>query len=357
MSSHQHDTGEEVDVHAKLSTEERYWRDHQEFLESRGYMLRPRYKPDWRPSWIGKSEFAWFYAEDAQPLPWRSSVMDATRISDGTLVYLKRVKSDSQELQILSYLSSEELLHDPRNHCVPLLDVIQDPLNPDTSYMVMPFLRYIDSPPFELVGDVLECIDQVLEGLVFIHDHDVAHRDCAFKNIMMDASNLYPRGFHPIAQRRLPDVSDHAPYLSRSTVPIKYYFIDFGISTRFTSDEEPRVVTGKLGLDRQPPELSDDVPYDPFKLDVFLIGNLIRRELHGKYSNLTMLEPLMQRMVHPDPAQRPTAAEAYRQFKEIRRKVPTLYKYWYLQPRDSVLLARAARAAFSLVYALYRSIF
>ncbi|KAI0369568.1 hypothetical protein BV20DRAFT_1053161 [Pilatotrama ljubarskyi] len=129
------------------------------------------------------------------------------------------------------------------------------------------------------------------------------------------------------------------------------------IYQRFTSEEGPRLVTGKLGLDRQPPELSDDVPYDPFKLDVFLIGNLICCELHANYSNLTMLELLMQRMTHPDSAQRLTAAEAYHLFKEIHRKVPTLYKYWYLQPRDSVLLARAVHAALSLVYALYRSIF
>ncbi|KAH9858389.1 hypothetical protein C2E23DRAFT_798334 [Lenzites betulinus] len=63
-------------------------------------------------------------------------------------------------------------------------------------------------------------------------------------------------------------------------VPVNYYFIDFGMSTRFTS-ESPRLVTGTLGLDREPPELSDDVPYDPFKLDIFLIGNLIRGVFHN----------------------------------------------------------------------------
>ncbi|KAI0369571.1 hypothetical protein BV20DRAFT_1020643 [Pilatotrama ljubarskyi] len=348
---------DEEDVFAFLTTEERYWRDRQEFLESRGYTLRPRYKPDWTPSWTGKGEFAWVRAEDAQALPWRSSVIDATRMSDGTLVYLKRVPSDSQELQILSYLSSEDMRRDPRNHCVPLLDVIRDDSQPNTSFIVMPFLRYIDSPSFELVEDILDCLDQILEGLVFLHDHGVAHRDCAFKNIMMDASELYPRGFHPIADTRLPDVSERAPVLSRSSVAVKYYFIDFGISTRFTTDDEPRLVTGQLALDREAPELSDDVPYDPFKLDVFFIGNLIRRELHAKYSNLTMLEPLIQRMIQRDPARRPTAVEAYREFKDIRRSMPRLFKYWYLQPRESVLLARAVRAAVSIVYAVYRSIF
>lgn len=96
-------------------------------------------------------------------MQFRTSVLDATRMSHGTLVYLKRTPSDSPELQVASYLSSELLRLDPRNHCVPLLDILQDPLNPDTAFMVMPFLRYITSPPFEVVGDILACIDQILE--------------------------------------------------------------------------------------------------------------------------------------------------------------------------------------------------
>ena len=103
-------------------------------------------------------------------------------------------------------------------------------------------------------------------------------RDCAYKNIMMDASSIFPRGFHPIARTKLPDVSGPAPVLPRTSA-VRYYLIDFGISTRFTdTDNSSRMVVGTLGLDREPPELSDDVPYDPFKLDVFLIGNMMRRE-------------------------------------------------------------------------------
>lgn len=175
---------------------------------------------------------------------------------------------------------------------------------------------------------------------------------------------MFPQGFHPIVQTRLPDVSGRAPVLSRSAVPVKYYYIDFGISTRFTSDA-PRLVVGTLGLDEEPPELSDSIPYDPFKLDVFMIGNLIRRSLYDvrvslnfrrplnlseqKFSNLTMLEPLMNQMSHEDPARRPSAAEAHQQFKVIRRNVPTLYRHWDLQPRDSFLLVRVFRQMYSLV--------
>jgi hypothetical protein len=36
----------------KLDFSEIWWRDHQEWLDGRGYMLRPRYRPGWTPSWI-----------------------------------------------------------------------------------------------------------------------------------------------------------------------------------------------------------------------------------------------------------------------------------------------------------------
>lgn len=34
-----------------LLSEEVYWRDHYTWLVEQGYMLRPRYKPGWIPSW------------------------------------------------------------------------------------------------------------------------------------------------------------------------------------------------------------------------------------------------------------------------------------------------------------------
>ena len=30
-----------------------YWKDRYFFLDARGYTLRARYHPDWKPSWIG----------------------------------------------------------------------------------------------------------------------------------------------------------------------------------------------------------------------------------------------------------------------------------------------------------------
>jgi hypothetical protein len=36
---------------------ERWWVDRQVALEQAGYMLRPRFRPGWRPSWTGTKKF------------------------------------------------------------------------------------------------------------------------------------------------------------------------------------------------------------------------------------------------------------------------------------------------------------
>ena len=94
----------------------------------------------------------------------------------------------------------------------------------------------------------------------------------------MDANSLYPKGFHPVMDHYLPDSSDYAPYIARTQASVKYYYIDFGISVHIPPGSPSKLVTGRLGRDRDPPELASDDPYDPFKLDVFIIGNLFRTE-------------------------------------------------------------------------------
>jgi hypothetical protein len=37
---------------AKIHSTEAFWRDHQPWLQSAGYMLRPRYRPGWKASWL-----------------------------------------------------------------------------------------------------------------------------------------------------------------------------------------------------------------------------------------------------------------------------------------------------------------
>lgn len=93
-------------------------------------------------------------------------LVDAVHEASGKMVYIKEVASDSEELRICQLLMQEEYISDPRNHCVPVTKVFKDHENQDLSYVVMPFLRLMDDPPFERVKEIVEFADQILEVLV-----------------------------------------------------------------------------------------------------------------------------------------------------------------------------------------------
>ena len=94
-------------------------------------------------------------------------LVDATRMSDGRLVYIKRVKTGDLESNIAIMLNEERYRQDSRNHSVPILDTFADDQDPSVSYMVMPFLREIDWPEFETVAEVVDFVDQILEVRIF----------------------------------------------------------------------------------------------------------------------------------------------------------------------------------------------
>ncbi|KAG8956899.1 hypothetical protein FRC03_010720 [Tulasnella sp. 419] len=102
-------------------------------------------------------------------------LLDANRLKDDTTVMLKYVNGDSPEISIRKYLSTPELRSHPLNHSIPLLDILVDPLDELNVIMVFPLLRPIDSPRFATVGECLEFMKQVLEGLAFLHHHAIAH--------------------------------------------------------------------------------------------------------------------------------------------------------------------------------------
>lgn len=81
---------------------------------------------------------------------------------------------------------------------------------------------------------------------------------------------------------------------NRSDSPQRtYYFIDFGLAVHSEDRNCKVAVLGNEGHDRDPSELSTGnwIPYDPYKLDVYLIGNVFRRVLldvgSQPYSSLT----------------------------------------------------------------------
>jgi hypothetical protein len=96
-------------------------------------------------------------------------VIDAIRVHDNTPVMLKKVfrpgaSEDDEEEDIALYLSSPELLNDPRNHAVPIYDVLQ--IHNDNKYdlLVMPLLRPFDSPRFDTIGECMDFFRQIFQA-------------------------------------------------------------------------------------------------------------------------------------------------------------------------------------------------
>ncbi|TDL17188.1 hypothetical protein BD410DRAFT_843815 [Rickenella mellea] len=327
--SAQHDlTGEAW----SLRKHEIWWRDCENLLERHGYTLRPRYRNGWVPSWFGKPDVKWTRCEDSRSMV-HPAVLDATR-RDGMDVMVKRISAGSKELAIAQFLTAPERARDPRNHCVPILDHFAHDNDPSVHFIVMPVLRKFNNPPFHTVREALDFIEQTLEGISFIHEHGVAHRDCYYLNIMLDATSMYPDGFHPmyqVAPRGFKGNST-ARYIQRSDAPsVKYYFIDFGLSSSFQDDSQTRLVTGRDCQLQEVPELSNEIPYDPFPVDIFLLGHLYNKFLISQYPNLLFLLPLADSMTLENPKSRPSAMEALRQFHGLMSKQPWLSRNWRLR--------------------------
>ncbi|THH13153.1 hypothetical protein EW146_g7036 [Bondarzewia mesenterica] len=314
-----------------------YWRDHYEVLWDHGYRLRRRYHPNWTPSWTDSRVDPTFCEDSISLIDY--NVIDATRLKDSMLVSIKKIHNDRSEIEIGTYLSNPSLITHPMNHCVRILDTFPDAMDQQSSFLVMPYLRPFDDPPFAAVGEVVEFVRQTLEGLCFMHSHGVAHRDCASANIMMDGSPLFPQGHHPVRLPTSPDGVRILSPLSRIDHPVRYFFIDFGISTRIPPGDSPLVV-GAKGRDKELPELSSDVPYDAFKADIFILGNLYRKELLQKYHGLDFLSPLINSMTNHNPSQRPAAPNALSEFQELRTTLTSLTLRWRLRPWDESIPQR-----------------
>ncbi|KAF9807924.1 hypothetical protein IEO21_08019 [Rhodonia placenta] len=223
----------------------------------------------------------------------KHNVIDAIRLSDGLGVSVKTTPNDSQEIAIATFVSSLDLLDDPSNHCVKLLEVLPDPLHADRSLMIMPYLRPFDDPEFGAIGEVVDFVKQTLEGICFLHKHRIAHR------------------------------IDH---------PVRYHLIDFGISTRFPVGSST-YVTGLKGRDKDVPELSADVPYDAMKVDIFTLGNLYHKEFVQKYHGLDFLQPLIGAMTQRQPERRPAAEVALAIFEDISSRLNSSLLRWRLRSR------------------------
>ncbi|KAJ3511341.1 hypothetical protein NLJ89_g4151 [Agrocybe chaxingu] len=246
-------------------------------------------------------------------------VLDGIRRQDGLVVCIKMIQDPKKmrQIKIVEYFSTRRMSSDTRNHVVPFYDTFGDSFSPHIQYMVMPVLRKFDDPEFLSVCEVVDFVSQVLEGLSFLHENNVAHHNLTGEHIMMDAKSIIPTGWHFVSHFCEPDGMTKISPLERKHLPVRYYFVGFGNCYHIPPNTTP-LVRDIGGNDGDVPELFKGQPYDPFKLDIYTLGNVFLKDLLRKYHSLDFLHNLIESMRTPDFTQRPNAQMVLRLWYRIR---------------------------------------
>ncbi|KAF9004773.1 hypothetical protein BDQ17DRAFT_1541414 [Cyathus striatus] len=162
-----------------LNEFEDFWRDHQAWLKEQGYILNMRYSPNWIPSWTTFTTWItngqWIKFGDCD-VPIKRNFINAIRESDGEKVTLKRIHTPCfpAESSIAQFFSSEPLVSNPDNQCIPVYDVLRLPDDEDFEILVTPYYSWFRDPVCFSYGRLLNCFRGIIKGLQFMHHHDVS---------------------------------------------------------------------------------------------------------------------------------------------------------------------------------------
>ncbi|KIK57532.1 hypothetical protein GYMLUDRAFT_46103 [Collybiopsis luxurians FD-317 M1] len=196
-----------------------------------------------------------------------------------------------------------------RNHALPMLHELH---YNNITFGVFPLVGSCFIVPwFPSIYHVLEAMSQIMEGVAFLHDHLIAHRDLFISNFLSSCRD----GIRPVEHR--------------SFLRPRYYIIDFELAVRFSPDSDPesRTVIGppadwSIYRRATPPEMRSDYPHCPFKADIWQLGySLGKCVLHVE--EIPDVHELMHAMSADNPELRPSAREAVNRLNELRNNVPS----------------------------------
>ncbi|EKM82655.1 hypothetical protein AGABI1DRAFT_118100 [Agaricus bisporus var. burnettii JB137-S8] len=214
-----------------------------------------------------------------------ANLFRGTRVRDGIKIVVKAVQLLSHEYDIIRSLSREPLRGDPRNHTIPVVDLIDHP--PDSiGFIVM------EEWSSQLITDggpscltlFFAAVRQCIEHAVFMHSLKIAHLDISLRNLLS---------------------SDNG----------RCAYIDFELARRFENDPNPRIVC-RRGTE-VPPECEQGRLSDPYKIDVWALGVLILRtcKLTGYY--VPELVHVVSPMLNERPEARPSSLAVLKAFDKM----------------------------------------
>ncbi|KXN89233.1 hypothetical protein AN958_05987 [Leucoagaricus sp. SymC.cos] len=208
-----------------------------------------------------------------------------TRVNDRIKIIVKAVHIHSREYDIIRALSRGALREDPRNHTIPVVDLIEHPLD-NIAFIVM------EEWSSQLITDdgpcclslFLAALRQCIEHAVFMHSLKMVHLDISLRNLVTDYNG-------------------------------RYAYIDFELARRFEDDPNPRLVF-RRGTE-VPPECERGESTDPYKIDVWALGVLILRACKLTGYCVPELMHVVKPMLDECPERRPTSLAVLRTFDRM----------------------------------------
>jgi len=197
-----------------------------------------------------------------------------SQLRDGKRIVIKAVNARSRELETIRCLSSAILKTDPRNHTIPVLDIILVP-DDGMAFIIQEewsssFAHCAPSTPRAFIQAMRQC----LEGVHFMHSHNIAHLDISCTNILTNCGGAYA-------------------------------YIDFELSRHFSAGDKS-VVRGIRGTEL-PPEIERGEESSPFKVDIWALGQTILRAYKASGLDIPGIMTFIQPMIHEIHSARPSA--------------------------------------------------
>ncbi|CAL1711543.1 unnamed protein product [Somion occarium] len=251
--------------------------------------------------------------EELSAFEYQNTLSRAAQTAEGHAVIVRVVviqDEGHEHSALLKRVATGPLSLLSNNHCLPLL---REFCFEDIVFGVFPRAGGCLTEAFgywakNSVGDILDMILQALEGLSFLHELNIAHRDMFRPNLLIQ--------WHPES-------------LSTMVVPTsrpRVYIIDFEFSVEFASDcpVEDRVSIGNPICKWYPsteyrrpvpPEVVAGKPYCPFKLDVWQLGTTFT---HWSFeTTIPAIDEVLEDMKLSDPAMRLSANEALMKLSKL----------------------------------------
>ncbi|CAK5265985.1 unnamed protein product [Mycena citricolor] len=223
---------------------------------------------------------------------------------------IKLVRAESVEIHTIKliYEASKEK---PVRGLIPVIELI-----PFRGHWLVVMPRWGEEVflPFPTVArPVYDLIEDLLEGLAFLHSHNIVHRDHCARNIAVNH----------IPVLTYEDLRDLPPtrQAARNAGVLRHAIFDFDVALAFPNRSSARLPW--MEFYRGPIKGTHDVrqgeyDFDPFAADMVILGRVLDDSLRSFIPHLPILAPLIDGMRHWHVPSRLTASQALSLLRSLR---------------------------------------